>query len=242
MTNVKRRTILKAPAALAGVALPSGHVHAADLSEIRQRVEPELRRQVASAGLAYGAPIFIRIFKQSDELELWVKKRSTYALFKTYPICTWSGDLGPKLRQGDHQSPEGFYFVTPAAMNPNSSYHLSFNLGYPNAYDRSHGRTGDFLMVHGNCVSIGCYAMTDKGIEEIYLLAAAAFSGGQPFFRVHIFPFRMTTENLRLQRRSQWSSFWENLKEGYDLFERYHVPPHASVTGGMYVLKSQSDH
>jgi len=126
------------------------------LEEVVLRVEQPLRLRVEATGFDWGAPVFIRIFKQSDELEVWLQKSDgIFDLFKTYPICRWSGDLGPKLKQGDQQSPEGFYFVTPAAMNPQSSYHLSFNLGYPNTYDRAHGRTGDYLMVHGRCVSIG---------------------------------------------------------------------------------------
>ena len=159
-----------------------------------------LEQALQAQGLEFGSPIFIRIFKESKELEVWVENEGRFRLFKMYPICTFSGDLGPKLQQGDQQSPEGFYFVTPGRMNPNSQYHLSFNLGYPNAFDRYHDRTGDFLMVHGDCVSIGCYAMTDAGIEEIYTIADAALRQGQAFFRVHVFPFRMTTENMEQAR------------------------------------------
>ncbi|ANM29974.1 2-dehydro-3-deoxyphosphooctonate aldolase [Acidobacteria bacterium Mor1] len=198
----------------------------------RQR-EP-LSRALAHKGLSLGAPIFIRIFKQESELELWVEKGGRFELFRTYPICTWSGELGPKLRQGDGQAPEGFYFVTPGRMNPRSRYHLSFNLGYPNAYDRAHGRTGDFLMVHGDCVSIGCYAMTDPVIEEIWTLAMAAFDGGQPYFRVHAFPFRLGGEALARQREHRWYPFWQNLKTGYDWFEREGTPPDVTVEERTY--------
>jgi murein L,D-transpeptidase YafK len=208
----------------------------ADLAEVRHRVTPALKARLAAKGLNWGAPIFLRIFKESRELDLWVGAGGRFQLFKTYPICHFSGDLGPKLKEGDHQSPEGFYAVTPAAMNPQSSYHLSFNLGYPNAYDRAHGRTGSYLMVHGRCVSIGCYAMTDPGIEEIYLMAEAAFAGGQPFFRVHIFPFRMTPENMARHAGSPWRAFWENLRRGHDLFEARRRPPEVKVTGGAYAF------
>ena len=119
-------------------------------------------------------------------------------------------------------------------MNPHSSYHLSFNLGYPNAYDRAHGRTGDFLMVHGKCVSIGCYAMTDQGIEEIYTLMNAAFEGGQPFVRVHIFPFVMSDENLAAHDTDNNIDFWKNLKQGWDAFEQYQRPPNVEVVSKAY--------
>ena len=184
--------------------------------------------------------LFIRIVKTTDDtdkgaLEMWRRGADqAFHLDKTWPICTWSGALGPKLREGDGQSPEGFYFVKPSALNPNSSYHLSFNLGFPNAYDRAHGRTGSFLMVHGECVSIGCYAMTNDGIESIYADVEAAFAGGQDFIRVHIFPFEMTAENLAAQAGNPNHAFWENLKTGWDWFERDRVPPNVTVAGKTY--------
>jgi murein L,D-transpeptidase YafK len=183
-----------------------------------------------------GAPVFIRIFKEESSLELWLQERSSgkFKLLSQYPICYFSGDLGPKQRTGDGQSPEGFYSVPPGSLNPYSDYHLSFNLGYPNAFDRAKGRTGSALMVHGGCVSIGCYAMTDDGIEEIYTLASAALRDGQSAFQVHIFPFRMTSANLARHRHSEWLDFWSNLKEGYDLFERDQLPPRVTVRGGRY--------
>jgi murein L,D-transpeptidase YafK len=202
-----------------------------------ERVKPRLTEDLHKQGLRFGAPIFIRIFKESAQLEMWIEKESGFELFRVYDICTFSGDLGPKLRWGDMQSPEGFYFVNAGRLNPASQFHLSFNLGYPNAYDRHHGRTGSALMVHGNCVSIGCYAMTDAGIEEIYALADAALRAGQPFFRVHIFPFRMTDDNMQQHARSEWREFWENLKEGYDLFETTRRPPNVKVRGGKYVFE-----
>jgi len=123
-------------------------------------------------------------------------------------------------------------------MNPMSRFHLSFDLGYPNAYDRYYGRTGSALMVHGDCVSIGCYAMTDPGIEEIYALADAALRGGQPFFRVHIFPFRRTPDRIRRSRGSRWWEVWRNLQEGYAFFEREGRPPDVNVREGRYVFES----
>ena len=184
--------------------------------------------------VAKGAPVFVRIFKQESELELWAERGGAHVLVKTYPICTWSGTLGPKLREGDRQSPEGFYRVTRERLNPNSRFHLSFNVGFPNAYDRAHGRTGSFLMVHGNCVSLGCYAMTDAGIEEIYGMVEAALDGGQPSVQVHIFPFRMTDAKMRRHGSSKWIGFWRNLKQGYDAFETHGRPPEITVEGGVY--------
>ena len=178
----------------------------------------------------------MRIFKEPKELEVWILKDARYELFKTYKVHAYSGKLGPKQREGDQQAPEGFYFVPARAMNPNSSYHLSFNLGYPNAYDKAHGCTGNALMVHGSTVSIGCFAMTDPRIEEIYTLADGALRGGQPFFRVHIFPFRMSDENLKAHAGTRWDAFWLNLKAGHDHFEKEKVPPDVGVKDGKYVF------
>lgn len=201
------------------------------------RVAPVLTRDMAAQGLRFGAPIFIRIFKQSRELEVWAEWNDRFHLFRTYQICDYSGALGPKLREGYHQSPEGFYFVTPERLNPVSQFHLSFNLGFPNQYDRAHRRTSSYLMVHGNCVSVGCYAMTDEKIEEIFTLANAAFRNGQKFFRVHVFPFRMTEETMEAARESKWYAFWRNLKEGFDSFERTRRPPDAIVHNKRYVFR-----
>ena len=200
-------------------------------------VAPVLVRDLKSKSLSYGAPIFIRIFKEEMELEVWVKQEKQFGLFRTYPIVAMSGKLGPKLREGDRQAPEGFYFVTASRMNPNSRFHLSFNLGYPNAYDRAYGRTGGALMVHGNRASIGCFAMTDSKIEEIYALAEAALRNGQRFFRVHCFPFRMTEHNMEKHSKSEWYAFWENLKDGHDFFERSKQPPDVLVQDEKYAFE-----
>lgn len=200
------------------------------------RVRPSLEEALRGKGMRFGDPIFIRIYKETKQLELWVEKGDRFDLFRTYPICTFSGRLGPKLHTGDKQSPEGFYFVTPGRMNPNSRFHLSFNLGFPNAYDRAHDRTGSALMVHGACVSIGCYAMTNGGIDEIYALADAALRNGQPYFRVHVFPFEMTREAMERHRRSRWIGFWNNLKEGHDGFVRTGRPPNVEVRNGRYLF------
>lgn len=201
-----------------------------------ERVTPALKRDLAAAGLRLGDPVFLRILKEERELECWIRQpgKATFQHFRTYRIAAMSGALGPKLREGDRQAPEGFYYVPPSRMNPNSRFHLSFNLGYPNAYDRAHGRTGSALMVHGNRVSIGCFAMTDAKIEEIYTLCDAALRQGQPFFRVHAFPFRMTKERMARVRGHRWEPFWRNLKEGYDRFERDRIPPNVTVSEKRY--------
>ena len=170
---------------------------------------------------------------------MFVRNRATgkFELFRTYPIAAASGTLGPKLAEGDGQVPEGFYFVPPSAMKPDSQFHLAFNIGFPNEYDRAHRRTGSAIMVHGNRVSIGCLAMTDEKIEEIYTLCVAAFDGGQPYFRAHIFPFRMTPERMQKAAGDPNEAFWKNLKQGHDLFEKNHVP--ARRVGGRWMLSVQ---
>jgi murein L,D-transpeptidase YafK len=190
-----------------------------------QRVLPKLLTELREGGFQYGAPILIRIFKLDQKLEVWLMDGYEYRLFHTYSICNFSGTLGPKVKEGDLQAPEGFYYVGEQQLNPNSDFHLSFDLGYPNAYDRVHGRTGSHLMIHGGCLSTGCFAMTDQGITEIYTLVSAALKSGQTLFEVHIFPFRMTPANMAAHSKSRWAKFWANLKEGYDYFELYRRPP-----------------
>ncbi|MDE0576733.1 MAG: murein L,D-transpeptidase [Opitutales bacterium] len=200
------------------------------------RAASSLIPQLENLGLSYGAPIFIRIFKEERELEVWLRKGKKYNLFRTYPIAAMSGQLGPKLLEGDRQAPEGFYYVSASRMNPNSRFHLSMNLGYPNHYDRVHGRTGSALMIHGGSASIGCFAMTDPKIEEIYAMSDAALRNGQTFFRVHCFPFRMSEANMKKYAQSKWDSFWANLKAGYDFFESSNLPPDVQVEGKKYVF------
>lgn len=197
-----------------------------DLAKLRQRLKEE--------NLELGSAVFMRIFKREHELELWIKRDNKFVLFETYPICRWSGRLGPKLKQGDRQAPEGFYTVSRGQLNPNSRWYRSFNLGYPNLLDRSYGRTGDYLMVHGGCSSIGCYAMTNPVMGELWEFITHAFRGGQKRFHVHVFPFRMTEKNLAIHSGHQWHAFWSDLKAGYDLFEASRVPPQISVCRKRY--------
>jgi murein L,D-transpeptidase YafK len=193
--------------------------------------------KIASIGSTPGAPMMIRIFKQSSELEVWKQSNGGgYRLVKTYAICSYSGDLGPKIKEGDRQSPEGFYNITPGLLNPNSNYYLAFNTGFPNKFDRAYGRTGSDLMVHGDCSSRGCYAMTDEGIAEIYALARETFKGGNASFQLQIFPFRMTAENLAKNAQNPNMSFWKNIKAGYDRFEVSKAPPTWDVCNKQYVF------
>jgi murein L,D-transpeptidase YafK len=192
---------------------------------------------VQKMGSSPGAGMMIRIFKESSELEVWKETAAGgYKLFRTYEICAWSGELGPKFKEGDRQAPEGFYNITPALMNPNSNYYLSFDTGFPNKFDRVHGRTGSNLMIHGDCSSRGCYSMTDEAIAEIYALVRESFGGGNAVVQLQIFPFRMTPANLARHADSQHMSFWQNIKEGYDRFEIARVPPAWDVCEKRYAF------
>ena len=195
---------------------------------------------MSTKGMSKDDPILVRAYKKEAELEVWKRGRDgRYAHLKTYPICRWSGQLGPKVREGDRQAPEGFYQVTPAQLNPNSSFYLSFDTGYPNAFDRAHGRTGSHLMVHGSCSSRGCFAMTDEAIAEIYAIARESLSGGgQRSFQFQSYPFRMTAQNLARHRYDPNIAFWRNLKEGSDHFEVTKTEPQVAVCGKRYAFNS----
>jgi murein L,D-transpeptidase YafK len=195
----------------------------------------DLNGRLEKSGLKVGAPVFIRIFKRDFVLEVWLQKNERFELFASYPICQFSGRLGPKFLQGDRQSPEGIYTVSTEQLNPNSRWYRSFNLGFPNSFDRSHGRTGSYLMVHGGCSSIGCYAMTNAVISEIWTLVTAALNGGQKRFQVQALPFRMTDSNLSARQDHPSHALWQQLKVAYDLFEETHIPPQVDVCDKGYV-------
>jgi murein L,D-transpeptidase YafK len=183
-------------------------------------IPPKTVAAMKDIGSSESAPILIRSYKKEAEFEIWkMKADGHYAFLKSFPLCRWSGQLGPKVREGDRQVPEGFYSITPARMNPESHYYLSFDVGYPNAYDRAHGHTGGSIMVHGACSSAGCFSMTDAQIAEIYAIAREAFAGGQPAIQMQSYPFRMTAENLAKYRLDPNIAFWKQLKEGADNFE-----------------------
>jgi murein L,D-transpeptidase YafK len=196
----------------------------------------ELKRRLGDKGLAFGSALMVRIFKLEAELEIWIQKGERFELFAVYPVCNWSGHLGPKLSEGDRQSPEGFYSVGTRQLRRGGRWRKSLDIGFPNTYDKAHGRTGSYILVHGGCTSIGCYAMTDRGMDEIYALSEAALEKGQERIQVHVFPFRMTPDKLKAHAQGPWSGFWLSLKTGYDLFEQTRVPPQVRVCNDHYAL------
>jgi murein L,D-transpeptidase YafK len=236
------RSLLASAAIAAAIALggcdtdgvaPSGRA----LQPLSERMLGEIERK----NMSKESPILVRLFKEEAELEVWKEDKSGhFALLKAYPICRWSGELGPKIKEGDRQAPEGFYTITPSLMNPNSSYYLAINMGFPNAYDRANGRSGNFLMIHGDCSSRGCYAMTDEQIAEIYALARESFFGGQRAFQIQAYPFRMTPLNMAKHRNSPHMAFWKMLKEGYDHFEVSRLEPKVDVCEKRYVFDADA--
>jgi murein L,D-transpeptidase YafK len=223
----------------AALALPAAAQESATAEDrpavAAERVRPALEAHMARLGLRWGAPVLIRIFKEESDLEVWLDDGERFRLFRNYAICDWSGTIGPKQRQGDFQAPEGFYGVRRGQLNPRSIAHLSFDLGYPNALDRAHGRDGAFLMVHGGCISIGCYAVQDDQIEQIYTLVAAAFDAGQDSVQVQAYPFRFELRQEAGWADHEWAPFWRDLRAGHDAFVRSGRPPRIDVVDGRYV-------
>ena len=205
-----------------------------------KELSPELLSLLHQRKMPKHSPIILRIFKEEAELEVW-KQDTTghFQILKIYPICRWSGDLGPKLHEGDRQTPEGFYTITSELINPNSNFYLAINTGFPNAFDKANNRDGTFLMIHGDCSSSGCYAMTDEQIGEIYSLARDTFPGGQPSFQVQAYPFRMTPANLARHRTNPHMAFWKMLKIGNDHFEATHIQPEVQVCNRRYVFDAK---
>ena len=237
------RSLLASAAILAAVTLGGCDTDSISTPTLRslQPLSPQMITEIERRNMSKESPILVRIFKEESELEVWKEDQSgRMALLKTYPICRWSGDLGPKIKQGDRQAPEGFYTITPSLMNPNSSYYLSINIGFPNAFDRANNRTGAFLMIHGDCSSAGCYAMTDEQIAEIYALARESFFGGQSSFQIQALPFRMTAQNMARHRNSPHMPFWKMLKTGYDHFEVTRQEPKIDVCDRRYVFNTES--
>jgi murein L,D-transpeptidase YafK len=217
---------------------------AAILLELGRRHAPgplhtaPLAQRLAPGGFVPGQPVYLRLFKEERLLELWMERSGRFEKALSFPICAWSGTLGPKLKEGDGQSPEGFYLVSRRQLKPDSSFHRALNVGFPNAFDAAQGRTGSFLMIHGACVSIGCYAMTDAGIEDIYAAVEQALANGQEAVPVHIFPFRMTEQRLAATSAEPWHGFWQNLAEGDRLFHATGRPPRAYACGTRYGFAS----
>ncbi|WP_147440308.1 L,D-transpeptidase family protein [Notoacmeibacter ruber] len=212
------------------------------VAKAEKPLPPKLVRKIKAMGMSETSPILVRLYKEESTLEIWKQKTNgRFAFVKSYPICKYSGKLGPKFVEGDRQAPEGFYTVRPHQMNPNSQYYLAFNIGYPNEFDRAHGRTGQHLMVHGDCSSSGCYAMTDEYVGEIYAFARDAFRGGQREFQIQAFPFKMTEANMARYAGDPNLDFWRQLKEGSDFFELTGQPPAIGVCDGRYVFGRQRD-
>ncbi len=240
MNRASLARALAASAVLAG-ALALAGCYGDDGYQIPSRamkeLSPEMLTLLQQKNMPKDSPILVRIFKEESELEVWKQDTTArYELLKVYPICRWSGDIGPKVKEGDRQAPEGFYPITPGLMNPNSSYYLAINTGFPNAFDKANGYSGAFLMIHGDCSSRGCYAMTDEQIGEIYALARESFLGGQKEFQVQAYPFRMTAANLARHRNNPNMAFWKMIKVGNDHFEVSHLEPRVDVCEKHYVF------
>lgn len=209
----------------------------ADVPSTGQR--PTLEAQLSAKGFALGAPAFIRVFKESSTLELWLWRDDRFYPFQNYRICKWSGELGPKLAEGDRQSPEGVYFISGRDLIVNARWHRAMNLGYPNSRDKALGLTGSGILIHGKCSSIGCFSLTDPVVEDVYDVIAAALDAGQPRITVQVFPFEMTQENLAKHAGNEWYDFWTRLKRGHDLFVRDGLPPRTFVCLGEYAFQSR---
>ncbi len=199
------------------------------LAENFNRTEDSLRKQFEAKGFKWPANyVYIRSFKYDAQLEVWVKNTSKeqYKLFKTYKVCMQSGTMGPKRLQGDYQVPEGFYYIN--EFNPNSNYHLSLGINYPNASDRILSdslRPGGDIYIHGSCVSVGCIPLTDDQIEELYIISSYAKANGQDFIPVHVFPIRYNKKksldylNTTYKTKPALQKFAGQLKEVFDKFE-----------------------
>ena len=201
----------------------------------------ELEKQLTAEGFRLGAPAFIRIFKADSSLEVWMLRQGRFDLYRRYTICKWSGVLGPKLHEGDRQSPEGVYFITGGDLIVNTRWHRAMNVGFPNTRDQALGLSGSGILIHGKCRSIGCFALTDGVVEDVYDIVQAALEAGQPRIPVHIFPFELTREKLAGAAHAGWSDFWQQLKRGYDLFLRDRLPPRTFVCNGRYAFQSRRE-
>ena len=229
-------------ASVMAVAGCQGGVDGVFGAKANRPIPAHLKKEMKAKGMTEASPIMVRLFKEENVAEVWKQTdKGEYAMLAEYEICAWSGKLGPKYKEGDKQAPEGFYSIKPWQMNPNSDYYLSFNLGYPNAYDQSHNRTGSHLMVHGACSSAGCYSMTDERIAEIYAQAREAFEGGQTEFQVQAYPFRMTAENMARHKDDPHFGFWKMIKQGYDHFEITKRPPKVDVCEKRYVFNQVAE-
>lgn len=205
--------------------------------QARLEKDEELRNLFARQGLDFEAPfdLFIRAFKKEKSLEVWVREPADaeFLLLKKIPVCGASGQLGPKRKEGDKQVPEGFYHID--RFNPKSRFYLSLGLNYPNASDRvlaDQKHPGSDVFIHGKCKSIGCLAIKDEPIKELYLIAEQAEKFGHSKIQVHIFPTRLTMQNMSklAEERPGLEEFWRNLRPGYEFFEKTKRLPRINVS------------
>jgi murein L,D-transpeptidase YafK len=232
-------SLLMAIFALIGAVLSPVSAEVAQTETGSGTARSGLEGELAAKGFVLGAPAFIRVFKQSSTLELWLWKNGRFHQFKSYPICKWSGELGPKLAEGDRQSPEGVYFISGRDLIVNARWHRAMNLGFPNSRDKALGLTGSGILIHGKCSSIGCFSLTDPVVEDVYEVIAAALDAGQPRIMVHVFPFPLTRANLARHAGDEWHDFWARLERGHDLFLRDGLPPRTFVCLGEYAFQSR---
>jgi murein L,D-transpeptidase YafK len=217
------------------------------VKEAYQEKEVSVKKLFASRNVDLTkANLFFRAFKQEKILEVWAMSANgkTYQLITTYPVCAISGNLGPKRAEGDYQIPEGFYYID--RFNPQSNFHLSLGINYPNASDKILGRVGKLggdIFIHGSCVTVGCLPMTDDLMKEIYVIAVEAKSNGQKQIPVHIFPAKLGEHNFanllqNFANDKTMAAFWTQLKEGYEFFEKNKQLPLINITTkGMYAYK-----
>lgn len=245
-----RLTHLLATAAIATLlagctndALDSADVNLKSVSsKVNYQLSGKIVQKMQAMSMAKSSPIMLRIFKEEGVLEVWKANASNrFEMLRQYKICAWSGKLGPKVKEGDRQAPEGFYPLSPGQMNPHSSYYLAINTGFPNRFDQANGRSGSNLMIHGACSSSGCYSMTDEQMQEIFALARDAYKGGQQTIQLQALPFRMTAENMARHRNSPNIEFWKMLKPGYDQFEITKRPPDVNICEKKYVFNQQTE-
>jgi murein L,D-transpeptidase YafK len=217
------------------------------VGEAYREKEELLKKEFEKKGLTYPAKyMFIRSFKLDSEMEIWVKNNAsdTFRLFKSYRVCTLSGKMGPKRKEGDRQVPEGFYYIND--FNPNSNYHLSLGINYPNFSDRilsDAKNPGGEIYIHGNCITVGCIPLTDEFIDEVYIMAVNAKNAGQDFIPVHVFPVKFgnagSMNYLGTFTLTDGSSkqFWTELRNAYDYFEKHHRLPVVLVDDkGKYIM------
>ena len=216
-------------------------------SDAASRMEDSLKKQFEKQNLTWPPQsVYLRSFKYERQLEVWVKSdiKQPYKLLKTYKVCQQSGSTGPKRLEGDYQVPEGFYYIN--EFNPNSNYHLSLGLNYPNASDKilsDQSRPGSAIYIHGDCVSTGCIPITDAPIEELYFLALSVKNQGQEFIPVHVFPIRYNVKkstdflDASMKDNAYLQQFNNNIKEMFDYFELKKQLPVIMVNmKGEYVL------